>query len=369
MADLEKQVDASSDNLEESGEEDEAMESKDVQYAELGEMFSALPPEVKKRVKALKKIQVEVTKIEAQFYLEMHALECKYLPKYQPYFEKRLAITAGNHEPTEDECDFVGGSDSEAEVTDSVAAIKLEGEEPKEKVPGIPDFWLTIFRRVDMLAEMTETYDEPILEHLQDIKVKMSNEPMGFTLEFYFSPNEYFTNEVLTKSYEMKCELEQESPFSFEGPEIVKSIGCTIDWKKGKNVTVILIRKKQKHKQKGTTRTVTKPVEQASFFNFFSPPQVPDDPENELDEATQLRLTNDFEVGQYIRERIVPRAVLYYTGEALEDEDYEEEEEEEEGEGEEEDDEDEGTPHQGQNKSRRGARKGDPAKNPECKQQ
>lgn len=65
--------------------------------------------------------------------------------------------------------------------------------------------------------------------------------------------------------------------------------------------------------------------------------------DSDVDEETQIRLTNDFEIGQYIRERIVPRAVLYYTGEALED-DYEEEEEEEEEEdgeeGEEEDDED-----------------------------
>ncbi|CAG7717021.1 unnamed protein product [Allacma fusca] len=320
--------------MEDSVEEEETVEGKGENQSDAEEFaVEALPPEVKRRVKALKKIQVAVTKIEAQFYAEMHALECKYLPQYQPYFEKRLEIISGKYEPTEEECDFVGGSDSEAEMAETVAAIKLgESEtEPKEKVPGIPDFWLTIFRNVEMLADMTEPADEPILKHLKDIKVKMNNEPMGFTLEFHFSPNEYFTNEVLTKTYEMKCELEEDSPFSFEGPEIVKCTGCHIDWKKGKNVTVKMIRKKQKHKQKGSIRTVNKPVDVPSFFNFFSPPQVPDDPENELDDETQMRLTNDFESGQYIRERIVPRAVLYYTGEALDD-DYEEEEEEEEGE-------------------------------------
>jgi len=175
---------------------------------------------------------------------------------------------------------------------------------------------------------------------------------------------------VLTKTYEMKCELEEENPFSFEGPEIVKCTGCHIDWYKGKNVTVKIIRKKQKHKQKGSIRTVNKPVDQPSFFNFFSPPAVPEDPEAELDDETQVRLTNDFEIGQYIRERIVPRAVLYFTGEALEDDDYEEEEEEEEGDGDDEDDEDEdGDGPPGQNRSRRPMRKGDGHKNPECKQQ
>ena len=48
--------------------------------------------------------------------------------------------------------------------------------------------------------------------------------------------------------------------------------GCTIDWLKGKNVTVKTIRKKQKHKQRGSIRTVSKTVAAPSFFNFFSPP-------------------------------------------------------------------------------------------------
>lgn len=56
----------------------------------------------------------------------------------------------------------------------------------------------------------------------------------------------------------MRSEPDEEDPFSFEGPEIVKCKGCEIDWKKGKNVTVKTIKKKQKHKGRGTTRTVTK---------------------------------------------------------------------------------------------------------------
>jgi hypothetical protein len=44
---------------------------------------------------------------------------------------------------------------------------------------------------------------------------------------------------------------------------------------------------------------------------------VPDDPEVEMDEDTRALLTTDFEIGHYIRERIVPRAVLYFTGNTL----------------------------------------------------
>ena len=51
-----------------------------------------------------------------------------------------------------------------------------------------------------------------------------------------------------------------------------------------------------------------------SFFNFFDPPPLPEDPEAEVDAETQELLTADFEIGHYIRERIIPRAVLFFTG-------------------------------------------------------
>lgn len=69
---------------------------------------------------------------------------------------------------------------------------------------------------------MVQDYDEPILKHLVDIQLKFHDEPMGFTLEFHFTENEYFTNKVLTKYYEMKCVPDKEDPFGFEGPEIFK---------------------------------------------------------------------------------------------------------------------------------------------------
>ena len=47
---------------------------------------------------------------------------------------------------------------------------------------------------------------------------------------------------------------------------------CTIHWKKGQNVTVKTIKKVQKHRGRGTKRTVTKTVQNDSFFNFFTPP-------------------------------------------------------------------------------------------------
>ncbi|EGV98956.1 Nucleosome assembly protein 1-like 1 [Cricetulus griseus] len=164
---------------------------------------------------------------------------------------------------------------------------------------------------------MVQEHDEPILKHLKDIKVKFSDagQPMSFILEFHFELNEYFTNELLTKTYRMRSEPDDSDPFSFDGPEIMGCTGCQIDWKKGKNVTLKTIKKKQKHKGL---------------------------PENgDLDDDAEAILAVDFEIGHCLRERIIPRSVLYFTGEAIEDadDDYDEEGEETDEEGEEEGDE------------------------------
>jgi nucleosome assembly protein 1-like 1 len=315
-----------------------------------------LPPVVKKRVKALKKLLVAQTDIDTKFYTELHILECKYHKEYVEFYNKRSDIVQGNYEPNEEECDFP--SDEEDDVkdlsTDLEGKIKLEDSKPAATLPitdvkikGIPDFWLTILKNTSLISDMIQPHDEPILSHLTDVKVYLLEDPMGFVLEFHFSPNEWFTNTVLTKEYEMKCVPDKNSPLSFEGPEIFKCKGCTIQWNKGKNVTVKLVKKKQKHKVKGAVRFVNKTVQNVSFFHFFSPPTVPDDPETEVDEEIDNLLTTDFEIGHYIRERIIPRAVLYFTGEALLDEnDFDEDDEEEESENDDEDedeDEDEGT--------------------------
>ncbi|KAM8971770.1 nucleosome assembly protein 1-like 4 isoform X3 [Antechinus flavipes] len=330
--------------------------------------IETLPKAVKRRIDALKQLQVKCAHIEAKFYEEVHDLERKYAALYQPLFDKRRDFVTGDVEPTDAESEWPSENEEEEKLAGDlkskvvIAEKEASADEPNPK--GIPEFWFTIFRNVDMLSELVQEYDEPILKHLQDIKVKFSDpgQPMSFSLEFHFEPNDYFTNSVLTKTYKMKSEPDTTDPFSFEGPEIVDCEGCTIEWKKGKNVTVKTIKKKQKHKGRGTVRTVTKQVPNDSFFNFFSPIKVSGDGES-LDEDSEFTLASDFEIGHFFRERIVPRAVLYFTGEAIEDDDnFEEGEEgeEEELEGEEEGEEDE----EAENDPKREC--GQPA---ECKQQ
>lgn len=306
--------------------------------------IQSLPKEVKRRIKALKKLQNEIINVEADFYKEVNALELKYAPKYSSLFEKRKEVVSALREPTDEECDWPSDEEEEEEKDEEgklaadlkeKAAVEgakegeAESEEKKEDTKGIPSFWLTVFKNVDMLSEMVQEHDEPILSHLQDIRVLIHDKDPGFTLEFHFEANEFFTETVLSKKYEMRYEPDPEDPFAYEGPEIIKCSGCTISWNKGKNVTVKNIKKKQKHKGRGSTRIVTKQVQADSFFNFFNPPAVPEGSESEVDEETEALLGADFEIGHFIRERVIPRAVLFFTGEAIDNDDYDDDDNEE----------------------------------------
>ncbi|GAB6025275.1 histone chaperone [Chamberlinius hualienensis] len=196
------------------------------------------------------------------------------------------------------------------------------------KTFGIPEFWLTVFKNFEITADMVQDHDEPILKHLADIKLKLhESHPMGFTLEFHFEPNEYMNNTVLYKEYEIKCAIDESKPFAFDCPEIIKFKGCVIDWKKGKNVTIKKIKTKQKDEASGSVKIVTKTEQTDSFFNFFNLLQCP-----EYDEVTEALLASDFNIGIFFKERIVPRAVLYFTGEAIDEfsDDYSDTDEEDE---------------------------------------
>lgn len=140
----------------------------------------------------------------------------------------------------------------------------------------------------------------------------MHLEPIiGFTLEFHFDSNakNYFHNDFLTKFYEVQIESDQEFLF-YEGTAIVRSVGCQIDWL---NVTTNVTRNNQTGE------------EQPSFFHFFTPPTP-----STGDQIDDLKLATDFQIGYYIRENLIPKAILYYTGEIFDDDEEEDEDEDDE---------------------------------------
>jgi nucleosome assembly protein 1-like 1 len=329
-----------------------------------------VPVAIMKRVNALKNVQVKLLDVESKFYEELHLLECKYAPRYDQLYENRKAIINGEYEPTEDESKWalddnenfdlektgdsvtlaIEGSNETSKNDDLASDLKAKLNLKDEDIKGIPDFWLQTFKSVELIHEMIEEYDEPILKHLCDLRVRLHDaKPYGYTLEFHFNENEYFTNKCITKSYELRTDVDKKDPFGYEGPDIYRCTGSTIDWKKGKNVTARTVKKKQKHKSNGTIRIVTKEIKQDSFFNFFdTPKQPPNTKTSESEQKSESSLVKagdngeieevdeesllaaDFEIGHFFKERLIPKAILYFTGEIDDDElDYDEYDDEE----------------------------------------
>ena len=65
------------------------------------------------------------------------------------------------------------------------------------------------------------------------------------------------------------------------------------------------------------TRIVKKIVPCDSFFNFFNPPTPPSDDDDDVSSDIEERLELDYQLGEDIKEKLIPRAVDWFTGEAL----------------------------------------------------
>ncbi|KAG8086228.1 hypothetical protein GUJ93_ZPchr0010g9174 [Zizania palustris] len=261
------------------------------------DVLESLEPKVRKRVEALREIQSQHDDLEAKFFEERAALEAKYQKMYEPMYSKRHEIVNG--------------------VVEVDGVTKGADETPAEKEEkGVPEFWLNAMKNHEILSEEIQERDEEALKYLKDIKWYKIAEPKGFKLEFYFDTNPFFKNSALTKTYHMIDEDE---------PILEKAIGTEIEWFPGKCLTQKVLKKKPKKGSKNT-KPITKTENCESFFNFFSPPQVPDD-EEEIDEDTAEQLQNqmeqDYDIGSTIRDKIIPHAVSWFTGEAAQDEDFE----------------------------------------------
>lgn len=116
-------------------------------------------------------------------------------------------------------------------------AAALTASSSDEK--GIPDFWLQAMRHHEAIGPAITDNDAEVLEFVEDIKTgKLTGEEEeGFWLEFHFRDNPFFDNTVLRKEYVMIDEEEQ---------LLDEARGTEIDWKKGKDVTTKLLKKKSK---------------------------------------------------------------------------------------------------------------------------
>ncbi|RYO98485.1 hypothetical protein DL764_007081 [Monosporascus ibericus] len=278
--------------------------------------IESLPTPVRRRVAGLKGIQKEHSKLEAEFQEEVLQLEKKYFAKFTPLYEKRAEIVNGKTEPSEDQIK-AGEEESEEgdegdKATDKTEKTEEKPAESPEKVSGIPEFWLSAMKNQISLAEMITDRDEGALRYLTDIRMEYLDKP-GFRLLFDFAENEYFTNKTITKTYYYQNESGYGGDFIYDHAE-----GDKINWKEGKDLTVRVESKKQRNKNTKQTRIVKKTVPTESFFNFFSPPKAPtEDDEDDAASDIEERLELDYQLGEDIKEKLIPRAVDWFTGEAL----------------------------------------------------
>merc|ERR1712032_1363103 len=142
---------------------------------------------------------------------------------------------------------------------------------------GVPDFWSHAMRNHEALKDAITERDAEALSYLDDVRVgKLGGGDEGF----------FLTTKVMKRKAKKAC----------------------------------------------PSRKAQIKVEKVpSFFHFFSPPDVPED-EDELDEEEAEELQDameaDFEMGLVFRYKIVPHAVDWFTGDAVDEEDWEDENDE-----------------------------------------
>ncbi|KAG2176298.1 hypothetical protein INT43_005532 [Umbelopsis isabellina] len=280
--------------------------------------IESLPTDVKRRLNGLKYLQTKHAEIETQFQEEILELEKKYLELYRPLYQKRTDIVVGKVEPTDEEVEI--GKNADGEDEDAAAEEDKKENVDDEKTTGIPEFWLTALKNHPQFSEIITEKDEEVLKHLIDVRMSYIEKP-GFKLEFDFEENEFFTNTTLTKTYFYQDQTGYGGDFVYDHAE-----GTEIKWKEGKDLTVTVETKKQRHKDTNKTRVVKRTVPAETFFTFFSPPAVPADGDViDEDEAEGLdeKLEQDYDLGEEFKEKIIPHAVDYFTGKALEYGDYE----------------------------------------------
>jgi len=289
--------------------------------------------------------------LRAEYRKELDALEAKYKKLEEPIFQERCKIVAG---------------ESELEGVD-IPADKLE--EMKGQEAHLPNFWFHVLRNNDNIRALCglSDSDKEAMSYIRDVvceaiplreeeievddddecccgeegceckkekdeekkegekkeKRKMVVQKRGFKVVFHFNEgNPYFPERVLSKTYHLIQRPSSDEP-EFDKIEVEKPT-----WNEGKNLTVKTVTKTVKSKAKGkgkkpTTRKVTEQVPNASFFNFFNAPELPEDMSTlEEEEAAEIQenLQMDLEVGQTLCEDVIPRAILWYTGVACEDE-------------------------------------------------
>ncbi|TQD92022.1 hypothetical protein C1H46_022426 [Malus baccata] len=193
------------------------------------------------------------------------------------------------------------------EASDKVLEVEQKYNEVRRPVydkrndiiKSIPDFWLTAFLSHPALSELLTEEDQKIFKHLTSLEVEdFKDVKSGYAITFVFSPNPYFEDTKLTKT------------FTFLD-EATKVTATSIKWKEGMGIPNGV-----NHDKKGNKR----PQVEESFFSWFSDSQHKDILEDEIHD----------EIAEVIKEDLWPNPLTYFNHEADDDEEFDDEEADEE---------------------------------------
>ena len=228
----------------EKGEKDLSPDEEDKK--ELYDAIKDLKPEdandnIKAKLLSLADIHLEYKKIENDKYgQEYDALQDKYDKQYQQIYDKIDEIVKSKEkiEITSEECEKYGIAD--------------DGKNHE-----IEDYWQKVI--INSRYFTITDKDKTILKYIKNVKlVKFPENVNNFRVDFNFQENEFFTPELLSKTYE----------YDKDGV-LKKAIGTEIQWvSKEKNPTIEKIKKKIKKGKKFFYETKEEKID--SFFSFFS---------------------------------------------------------------------------------------------------
>nr|XP_004290975.2 PREDICTED: nucleosome assembly protein 1;2-like isoform X2 [Fragaria vesca subsp. vesca] len=263
-----------------------ALEDKTKISAQHSNFLDNLGKNARKCVESLRLIQEKLDALTAEFDENTASVQAKYLQSCEHLYLQRHNIV------NDPEADGVG-SDYEDEAY-------IYGK-------GVPYFWLNALQNNDYIENEITYRDEQALKYLKDIKSSPIDDSEGFKLDFCFKANPFFENSVLTKTFLMSVENDI---------SLVKDIkGTEIEWYPARCLTTIPIKKKPET-QSEDAKSITVTEDCDSFFSLFGALEVVDDNFKRSRQAE-----HDFHIGLIIRDQIIPHAVSWFTGEAIENRD------------------------------------------------
>ena len=272
---------------------------------------------VRNRFKALAYISDKLAELSKQYEEDARLIEYNADQTDKPLYKIRSLIIEGKEFESPDITTDEFDKRYEEIKDETYESIKIKESKHVESLAdqkGIPGFWLNAMKNNRILGVQIEKKDEKLLKHLIDIEHIAIENSNDFMLKFYFTPNDYIQNTVITKRYIMYS-----SNANDEGRKNIKKIECTpLKWRNGMN----LLEKPKQEKGKGKKKNKKNKKEEmeeeeASFFKFFTAKeQIKGDPEkDDLDEEDETKLDmleEDYDNAMEFIDELIPLALEYY---------------------------------------------------------